>query len=199
MGFGDGGLFRRADGADQLHAQGLGPLAGQRTDTPGSGVEQDGFATLEFIGLTQQVLHGQPFEHDACGLFEADSIRQVHQVVLWQGMQVAVGPQRAAAICHAVTDLEARHVTAHRIDHASTFCAKARWQGRRSIEPATEVGVDEVQADGLVADTHLLRARFGRLIIHILKHFGAAVGAELDTFGHLHSPWVVLRSALSDS
>ncbi|MNV45978.1 hypothetical protein D3C71_1377920 [compost metagenome] len=121
VGLGQRGFLRRADSADQLHAQGLGPLAGQGTDPTGRGVEQDGFATLEFISLTQQVLHGQALEHHAGGLFEADGVRQFHQIGLGQDVNLAVGAQRPAAIGHAIADLEAGHVAAHCLDHARTL------------------------------------------------------------------------------
>ena len=101
-------------------------------------------------------------------------------------MQLAVRTQWATAVGHAVTDLELRDLAANRIHHASAFCAKARRQGWRRIQAAAEIGVDEVQADGLVPHTHLLWPRFCRGVVHILKHFGATMGAELDTFGHLH-------------
>eukprot|EP01132_Coremiostelium_polycephalum_P020350 gene20351-biopygen11280 len=103
-------------------------------------------------------------------------------------MQFAVGAQRAAAVGHAIADLELSDFAAHRINHAGTFCAQARRQGRWCIQAAAEIGVDEVQANGLVLHANLLRAGFCRGVVHILKHFGAAMGTELDTFGHLHSP-----------
>ncbi|MNO77277.1 hypothetical protein D3C76_683800 [compost metagenome] len=151
-------------------------------------MEQDGFATLEFISLTQQVLHGQALEHHASGLFEADGVRQFHQIGLGQHMNFAIGAQRAAAIGHAIADLEAGHVAADRLDHACTLRAEARWQGWRRVQAATVIGVDEVQADGLVGYAHFLRTWLGGLVIHILEHFGAAMGAELDTLCHRNSP-----------
>ena len=74
------GLLGRAHGADQLGAQGLGPLAGQRPYTTGCGMEQDHIARLHFIGLLQQVLNGQTLEHHRCRLLEADGVRQLDQV-----------------------------------------------------------------------------------------------------------------------
>ena len=101
-------------------------------------------------------------------------------------MQLAVGAQWATAVGHAVTDLELGDLAAHRIHHTGAFCTQARWQGWRRIETAAEIGVDKIQADGLVTHANLLRAWFCRGVVHILKYFGAAMGTELDTFGHLH-------------
>ena len=115
-------------------------------------------------------------------------------------MQLAVGTQRTAAVGHAVANFELADFTAHRVHHASAFRTKARWQRGRRVEATAEVGVDEVQADGLVAHPNLLWARLRWRVVHIFKYFGAAMGAELDTFGHLHfSLGSNLRSPLSDS
>jgi len=92
----------------------------------------------------------------------------------------------ATAVGHAVTDLELGDLTAHRIDDTCAFRTQSRWQGRRCIQPAAVVSVDEVQANGFVKHSNLLRSWLGRCVVHILKYFGAAVGAELDSFGHLH-------------
>ncbi|MNZ35112.1 hypothetical protein D3C78_525020 [compost metagenome] len=197
IGLGQCGFLCRTHGTDQLHAQRLGPLAGQGADTPRSGVEQDGFATLEIIGLAQQVLHGQALEHHSGSLFESDGVRQAHQVGFGQHVNLAVSAQRAAAISHAIADLEPGHFAADRVDHARAFRTQTRWQGRWRVEAAAVIGVDEVQADGLVGHAHLLRAGLGGLVVHILKYFRAAMGTELDTLCHLHSPEIVLPSALS--
>ena len=161
-------------------------MAGQGAHATGGGVEQNGFTAFELIGLAQQVLHGQAFEHGTGGLFKADLIRQVHQVGGGQHVRLAVGTQRAAAVGHTVADFELADFTANGIDYASTFRTQTRWQGRRRIEATAEVGVDEVQADRLVAHPNLLWARFRWRVVHIFKYVGAAMGAELDTFGHLH-------------
>ncbi|MNI40539.1 hypothetical protein D3C73_947640 [compost metagenome] len=121
-------------------------MARQGTDTAGRCVEQDGLTALELIGLAQQVLHCQALEHDAGRLFEADCIRQMNQIGFRQYVHVAVGTQWATAVGHAIADLEASHRAAHGLDHARTFGAHARRQGRRRVKTAAEVGVDEIQA-----------------------------------------------------
>ena len=148
-------------------------------------MEQNGLAALEFIGLTQQVLHGQTLEHHPGGGFEADLVRQLHQIGFRQDVQFAVGAQRAAAVRDAVTDLEPCNVAAHRLNNACTFRAQAGRQGWRCVEAAAEIGVDEIQADSLVGYAHLIRAGRGGFVINKLEYFGTAVGAELDTLCHL--------------
>ncbi|MNN14529.1 hypothetical protein D3C81_1275990 [compost metagenome] len=99
-------------------------------------------------------------------------------------MHLAVRPQRAAGMGHAVADLEPGHTLAHRLDHARSFSTQARRQGRRRIQPAAEVGIDEVQADCMVTHTHLLWAERGRGEFHQLQYFRAAMLSELDTLCH---------------
>ncbi len=123
-GFGQSGFFWRTHGTDQLHAERLGPLAGQGAHATGRSVEQDGLAALQFIGLAQQVLHGQALEHGTGGLFEADVVRQVHQVSGGQYVQLAVRAERAAAVGHAVADLELGDFAANRVNYAGAFCAQ---------------------------------------------------------------------------
>lgn len=119
-------LFRRADGADQLHSKGLGPLAGEQAHAARGGMEENGFAAPQFVGLAQQVLGGEPLEHHRGGLFEVDAVGQVDQLLLRQHMQFAVGAQRAGGVGDAVADLETGHFAAHRLDLAGTFATQSR-------------------------------------------------------------------------
>lgn len=100
-------------------------------------------------------------------------------------MHLAVGAQRAAGMCHTVSYLQPGHAFAHGLYHTCRFGTQARRQGRRRIQPASEVGIDEVQADRMVTHTHLLWPGRGGFEFHKLQHFRAAMLAELDTLGHL--------------
>jgi len=77
------------------------------------------------------------------------------------------------------------HALAHRIDHSGTLCAQTGRQARRLVQAATEIGVDEVQADGVVADAHLAGSRCAEGHIDLFQDFGTAVLAELDALGHV--------------
>ncbi|MNQ74424.1 hypothetical protein D3C85_891790 [compost metagenome] len=178
------GFLGRADGADQLYPQRLGPLAGQGADATGGGMEQDGFAALEGEHLAQQVLHGQTLEHHRRGLLEADRLRQLDQLARRQHVQLAVGAQRPGSVGHAVADLELADLGADRFDDAGALVAQARRQGRWRIQAAAEIGVDEVQADRLIVHADLVGAGCGWLVVAVLEYFGAAVAAELNTLGH---------------
>jgi len=56
-------LLIAADGADDGGAEMFRPLAEDKTDAACRGMEQDGVAGLDAIGLTDQILHRQALEH----------------------------------------------------------------------------------------------------------------------------------------
>ncbi len=102
-------------------------------------------------------------------------------------MHFAVRPQRPGAVGDTITDLEARHLGPHRLDHPRPFGTEAGRQ-RRRIQPAAVIGIDEIQANGLVTHNHRLRPRSLRLEIDIFKNLGSSDSAELDTLCHVLSP-----------
>ncbi|MNI81972.1 hypothetical protein D3C73_1386370 [compost metagenome] len=88
-------------------------------------MEQDHVPRLHLIGLLQQVLHGQALEHHRRRLLEADVVGQLDQVGLRQGVHLAVGTQRAAAIGHAVAHFQAGDALTYRLDYPGTLGAQA--------------------------------------------------------------------------
>ena len=100
-------------------------------------------------------------------------------------MHVTVGAERASGIGHAIAHLESGNALADRLDHARPFGAQAGRQRWRRIQATAEIGVDEVQADGLVAHLDLVRAWRLGVEAHQLQDFRAAMLAELYTSGHL--------------
>ncbi|MNP01254.1 hypothetical protein D3C76_930590 [compost metagenome] len=106
-------------------------------------------------------------------------------------MDLAVSPQRPATVGHAITDLEVSDLATYRLDHARTFGSKPGWQRWWRIQATAKVGVNEIQANGLVTHKDLLRAWLGRLKLDQLEHFRSTMGTELNTLGHLLSPFEV--------
>ncbi len=100
-------------------------------------------------------------------------------------MHFAVRTQRATGMGDAVANLQAGHALAHGLDHTRRLGTQPRGQRWRCIQPAAEVGVDEVQADRMVTHSYLLRPGRSGFEFHKLQHFRAAMLAELDTLGHL--------------
>jgi hypothetical protein len=76
-----------------------------------------------------------------------------------------------------------RHAVAHRFDDTGAFHAQAQRQ-RVLVQAGALVDVDEVQADGVVADADLARAGLAHGQVDELHLLGAAVLADLDGLGH---------------
>ena len=181
------GFLRGTDHPDQSGTDGLGPLAGDRTDPASGGMEQHGLACLQRVGLAQQVLRGQALEHDGRRLFVADGLGQLHQMPCRQRVVLAIRAKRAGGVGHAVTDLQAADTLADRFDLASPFGAQTGRQARRHVETAAEIGIDEIQADGVVAYSNLPRSRRRDRRVYLFEDFGATVLAELYALRHIDS------------
>ena len=147
-------------------------------------MKQDGFATLQRERLAQQILHRQALEHHCGGLLEADCIRQFHQLLGRQHMQLAIRAQRSGGIGHAVAHLKTADRSTHRLDDARTFGAQAGRQRWRRIQAAAEIGVDKIQADRLVLHPYLIRTWGCGCVVGVVENVRAAVTVELDTHGH---------------
>ncbi len=151
-------------------------------------MKEDGFAGLQRMHLAQQVLCGQALEHDCRRLLEADRIRQLHQMPRRQYVMLAVGTQRTGGVGDALADLPLIDALSHRLDHASAFGAQARRQAWRRVEAAAEIGVDEIQADGVVAHAYFTGRGDGHLDLDLFENLGTTVLAELDALRHERAP-----------
>ena len=160
-------------------------MASDGADPASGGMEQHGLASLQRVNLAQQILAGQALEHDRGRLLVADCVRQFDQVPSRQCVVLAIGTQRAGGIGDPVAGLQVLHALAHRVNHAGTLGAQAGRQARRLVEAAAEIGVDEVQADGVIAHPYLARSRRAERHIDLFQDFGTAVLAELDALGHV--------------
>ena len=121
---------------------------------------------LDLEGLVQQVVHGQALQHQHGGLLVGDHVRQLHQPVgrhdAFAG--IAAEPERVG---DAVAGMKAGHARTDVDDIARGFVAGDERQRRRLVEAGAEVGVDEVQAAGALADVHLALAGCGNLDVLI--------------------------------
>src|SRR5207342_2675351 len=92
-------------------------------------------------------------------------------------------PGRAAAVDRAVVRLQMRDLGAHRLDHAGGLVAERKRQWQR-IDARALVDIEEVEADGVVADPHLLRARLADRQVDELHLLGAAGLVDADGGAH---------------
>jgi hypothetical protein len=139
----------------------------------------------------EQVLGGQALEHHGRAGFEADGVGQLADALRRHDAHLAVRTGRMAGIGRAVANLEMRDTLAHRLDDARAFHAQ-RQGHRQLVQAGTLVDVDEVQADGLVADADLARPGLADLDLHQFHFLGAAMLADADGFAHA----VLLRSGV---
>src|SRR5262249_57522317 len=102
---GDLRLLLAPDRADDGSAQRLRPLAGDQAYPARRGVEEDCVALGDLVDLSEEVLHGQAFEHHRRSLLVRDTLRQRHKPVGRHHPPLAVAPYRAPAIPYPIPPL----------------------------------------------------------------------------------------------
>jgi hypothetical protein len=157
MGAGKLGLFFRPDSADDGGAQRIGPLAGDEADAAGRGMNEDGLAGRDLVGLAQQIAHRHALEHHRRGGLIGDPVGDLAHPVGGGVAGLTIGPDRTVAIGDAIADLELGDALAHRLDLARGF---ETHPGREldGVKPAAVIGVDVVETDRGVADADFARA-----------------------------------------
>jgi len=119
--------------------------------------EVAGLQTALWLRAGQQVGGGHALEHHGRTGLEIDAVRQLHDTLCRHHAHLAVAARRLAGVGDAVTGLQVRDARTHRLDHARRLHAQRQRQ-RVRVQAGALVDVDEVQADGVVADAHLARA-----------------------------------------
>ena len=175
-------LLLRAHGADRGHAELLQPLTGDEADAAGRGVPQHRVALLHLVGGMDQVVHRQALQHHRRRLLVADALGHLHHAVGGHDARFAVRA-RQAGIGDPIAFLQILYARTHGVDHAGAFIAGDRRDLHR-IKPGALVGVDEVDADGGVPDSHLSRAGVAHRHVVDLQHFGPALLVKTDCLGH---------------
>ena len=72
-------LLVAADGADHGGAEMFGPLAEDQADAAGRGMQQDGIAGFDPIGLADQILRRQALQHHRGGGLVVDTVGQFNR------------------------------------------------------------------------------------------------------------------------
>src|SRR4029450_13751276 len=93
-----------------------------------------------------------------------------------------VGARRCYEITEAVAGSEIADVGTDRFNNAGGLVAEAGWQ-LGGIEAAADVGVDEIEADRLMADQHLAGARLAERDRLGFEDFPGARFTEADGGG----------------
>ena len=118
MGLGEFRLLLAADGADHGGAEMLGPLAEDQADAAGRGMQQNGVAGFDAIGLADQVLRGQALQHHRGRGLVVDAVGQLEQTIGRNQPRLGIGADRRRAVGDAITGLQIGDAGADFLDHA---------------------------------------------------------------------------------
>ncbi len=76
------------------------------------------------------------------------------------------------------------HAGAHGLHHASAFHAQCDGQVFCRVHAASEVDIDVIEANCMVAHERLARAGLAHMHLHQVHHAGATGLTNLDCLGH---------------
>ncbi|AMD54836.1 hypothetical protein ATO49_13645 [Mycolicibacterium fortuitum subsp. fortuitum DSM 46621 = ATCC 6841 = JCM 6387] len=185
------GLLRRRGRRDHAGADAGGPLGQDQAHATGAGVHEHGVARLYGIGGLDQIVRGHAFQQRRRDGVRSDAVGHIRHEIGWGDAEVGVGAGRIGGH-HAVTDGQRGHVVAHCGDGAAHFGADDERHVAR-IQPGSEVGVDEVDADRLGLDQYLAGA-WGRLgPLDVAQDFGSAGLGNFDGIHAIHHPHLSSR------
>ena len=176
----------RTCSANELQAQGFGPLAGDQAHTAGGGMEQHMVTFLQahhWQGTAQQVLGGQALEHHGGASLEADGVGELADVFGGHHTHFAVAAGGVAGIRGAVAGLQVGDAGADGLNDAGAFHAQGQRHGE-GVQASALVNVNEVQADRVVADADLAGAGVAHGHVHEFELFRAAGLVDADGLGH---------------
>jgi len=153
----------------------------------GRGLDQDRIARFHAVRAAQQVLRGEPLEHDRRAVLVADRIGQTDQLVGAHHALLRIGAARPPGVGDALAHLQARHARPHRLHDAGRLHAEPGGQ-RLRIKTGAEIDVDIVQPAGGLFEQHLALARLAHFDVHPLHDLGAAGLVDPDCLAH-HVSW----------
>ena len=180
-------LLIAADRADHGGTEMLRPLAQDQADTARGGMQQDGISGFNPIGLADQILHRQTFEHHrGCGLV-IDAVGQLQQTVRRDQPRFGIGAERRSAVGDAVARLQIGDTSTDFLDHTRRLAAQPTRQLYR-IQSRPIVDVDEVQPYCGMADARLARTGLAQIEFFPNQNFGAAGFMKADGVRHGTTP-----------
>ena len=176
-------LLVRTRRADHRRAEVLRPLAGDQANAAGRGVEQQDRVGADLVGLAQQIAHRHALQHHRGRRFIGDPVGQLHGTVGRHQALLRVGAH-GIGVGDAVARLELSYATADIRDFTGAFHAHHGGQVRQGIEAAALIGIDIVEAHGVVLDADLAGARLADVDVLPLEFFGSAMLVDADCFDH---------------
>ena len=167
----------------------LGPLRQDQADAAGGGMQQDGFAGFDAIGLADQILHRQALQHHRRRGLVVDAVGQFDQAIGRDQPRLGIGADRGGAIGDAVARLQIGDAGADFLDHAGRLAAETARQLAR-INAGAIVDVDEVQSDRGVANPRLARTGLAELDLLPDQNLGTTGLVKADRMRHGVTPHV---------
>ena len=128
----------------------------------------------------KQVLCSKALEHHGCAGFKRNVVWQFANALGGHHALFAITAWGLAGIGRAIAYLEVRDALAHGLDNARGFHAQLQRHGQ-SVQTAALVNVDEVQANGFVANANLARAGLAHRNVNQFELFWATVLVDLDS------------------
>ena len=135
-----------------------------------------------WLRAAQQVLGRQALEHHGSTGLERDRIGQPAHAFGGHHAHLAVAARRLAGIGRAVAHFQMGHALAHGLNNARRLHAQLHRHGQL-VQTAALVHVDEIQANGLMADANLTGTGFTDGDVNKLEFFGATVLVDANGFG----------------
>jgi hypothetical protein len=162
-------------------------LTGDKANPARGGVNEDHLAFADFVDLTDEVLHGQAFEHHRRGLLVRDAFGEHHQPIGRHDAHFAIGPEGATGVGDAVARLDIFDTWADRLDYAGGFGSDTAWQ-RHGVKSFPDIDIDVVEPHRGVAHARLARAGFADVDLFPHQHFESTGLVETDALGHVPPP-----------
>ena len=138
---------------------------------------------LDLECLVQQVPDRQPLQHQDRALLVGDVVGQLDQ--FFPGNVALAGVAAEIEIIgDAVAGVKIGHAGPNCDNLAGGFVAGDERQPRRLVEAGAVIDVDEIQADGMLADVHLAGSRRGHIHGLVNQGFRAPYLVHAHGLGH---------------
>jgi hypothetical protein len=127
----------------------------------------------------EQVLGRQTLEHHGGASFKRDIVWQFAHALGWHDAFFAVAAWGLAGVGSTITHLEVSDTLAYSFHNARGFHAQFEGHGQ-AIKATALVNVNEVEANGFVANANFTGARLAHCDIHQFELFWTTVLVDLD-------------------
>ncbi len=147
-------------------------------------MEQRGLPRADLERAQQQIFDGDALEKAGRRRPVVDAVGEPDHAVGRDQAIFGIGAGGSVLIDDAVADLERGHPLAQLVDHAGGFRPRREGQLGALVDAGAVVDVDEIDADGGVAQAHLAGGGLRHGHLDPLHHFRSAELFDPDCVGH---------------